>query len=307
MKRRDFLTKGLGAGVFAGSLLPLGRMGQAMAEEPISENGSYDLVAIKGAAPDVMFDKGIASLGGMQRFVKPGQTVVVKPNIGWDSGPERAANTNPVLVKRVVEHCFKAGAKEVYAFDHTCDEWTRCYKNSGIEKAVKDAGGKLVTGDSESYYQDVEIADGAVLKDAKVHQLMLESDVVINVPILKSHGGATLSIAMKNLMGVVWNRRFWHRNDLHQCIADFATYCKPQLNIVDAYNVMMQNGPRGVSEADVARKGYLVISPDMVAADAAAAKIFGIEPEEIPHIKIANAMGAGVMDLEKLSIKRITV
>jgi uncharacterized protein (DUF362 family) len=308
MKRRDFLTKSLGAGLAAGSLLPLGRVNKSVADAAIvNENGSYDLVAVKGGEPDVMFDKGIASLGGMGRFVKPDQTVVVKPNIGWDAVPERAANTNPALVGRIVKRCFDAGAKDVYVFDHTCDEWTRCYKNSGIEKAVKDAGGKIVTGDSVSYYREVEIPGGKRLKKAMVHELILDSDVVLNVPILKSHSGSSLSIAMKNLMGVVWDRRYWHGNDLHQCIADFATYCKPQLNIVDAYNVMMQNGPRGVSVADVVKKHYLIISPDMVAADTAAAKIFGMEPEDVSHIRIAAEMGIGKMDLNSLSINRITI
>jgi uncharacterized protein (DUF362 family) len=112
---------------------------------------------------------------------------------------------------------------------------------------------------------------------------------------------------MKNLMGIVWDRRFWHRNDLHQCIADFATWRKPDLNIIDAYRVMTRNGPRGVSEADIVIKKSLILSTDMVAADAAAAKIFGSEPSTIPYIKIAHEMGVGNMNLEELNIERIKV
>jgi uncharacterized protein (DUF362 family) len=108
-------------------------------------------------------------------------------------------------------------------------------------------------------------------------------------------------------MGIIWDRRYWHRNDLHQCIADFAAYFKPTLNVVDAYRVMKRNGPRGVSEEDVVKMKSLIISTDQVAADAAAAKLFGIEPEEVPHIKLAHQMGAGTMDLEKLRINRIKV
>ncbi len=308
MKRRDFLTKGLGAGIAAGALLPLARANPSLADaSSVDENASYDLVAVKGGKPGEMFDKGIDSLGGMKKFVKPGQTVVVKPNIGWDSGPERAANTNPELISRIIQQCFQAGAKDVYVFDHTCDEWTRCYRNSGIEKAAKDAGAKMVPGNDKSYYRAVGIPGGKSLKQTTVHQLVLDSDVVINVPILKSHSGARLSIGMKNLMGVVWDRRYWHRNDLHQCIADFITYCKPQLNVIDAYNVMMKNGPRGISVADVARKHYLIISPDIVAADTAAAKIFGMDPEDVGYIKVADTMGLGKMDLNSLSINRIAL
>lgn len=267
----------------------------------------YDLVAVKGGEPSAMFDEAIKALGGMNTFVKKGQKVVVKPNIGWDVSPERAGNTNPHLVRRIVEHCYNAGAKEVYVFDHTCDIWQRCYKNSGIENAVKEAKGKIVPGHTESYYQMVNIPGGSNLKSAKEHELILSSDVFINVPILKSHGSANVTIAMKNLMGVVWDRGTWHRNDLHQCIADYATYRKPDLNIVDAYAVMKQNGPRGVSTEDVVTMKAQLISPDMVTVDAAAAKLFGVQPESIRHIAIAADMKVGRMDLENLRIQRISM
>jgi uncharacterized protein (DUF362 family) len=252
-----------------------------------------------------MFDKAIESLGGMKAFIKKGQKVVVKPNIGWDVVPERAANTNPVLVKRIVQHCYEAGAKEVYVFDNTCDDWKRCYSNSGIEKAVKDAGGKMVSGDSERYYQKVDVKQGKKLTSTKVHELILDSDVFINVPILKHHSSTDLTIAMKNLMGNVWDRGYWHRNNLHQCIADFTSFKKPDLNIIDAYNVLKRNGPRGVSKADVVLMKSQIISTDIVAADSAAAKLFGTEPEDISFIKLAAEMKLGQMDLSKLNINRI--
>lgn len=306
MKRRDFIRKSISAGIFTGTALTFGGYGKIFANT-VNSSLPYDLVAVKDGEPDKMLDKALDAMGGIQNFVKKGQTVVVKPNIGWDVTPERAANTNPALIKRLIEHCMTAGAKEVYVFDNTCDKWSSCYKNSGIEKAAKDAGAKVAPGHSESYYQQVTVPKGNNLKDAKVHELILSSDVFINVPVLKSHGSAKLTIAMKNLMGIVWDRRFWHRNNLNQCIADFATYRKPDLNIVDAYNVMTKNGPRGVSKADVLNMKYLIVSDDMVAADAAAAKIFGMEPEDVKYIQIANEMGVGQMDLSKLNISRIKV
>lgn len=304
MKRRDFLKKGiigsLGASIILSNyktIYPITRMKSA--------DTKYDLVAIKGGEPDAMFDKAIQSFGGMKKFVKKNQTVVIKPNIGWDVNPERAANTNPKLVSQIIKHCFDAGAKDVYVFDHTCDQWNKCYSNSGIERAAKEAGAKVVSGNSESYFQDVTVAKGERLKSTKVHELILQSDVFINVPVLKSHGSAQLTIGMKNLMGVVWDRGYWHRNDLHQCIADFTSYRKPDLTIVDAYWVMKQNGPRGVSVNDVLTMKSQIISPDIVAADSAAAKLFGVQPKEIGHIRLANEMGLGEMDLSKLSINRI--
>lgn len=308
MKRRDFV-KNLGLGILATSALNhLGASPIADLEnlpEP-SPSGPFDLVAVKGGEPEVMFDKAIAALGGMSQFVKKGQKVVVKPNIGWDVPPERAGNTNPKLVARIVKRCYEAGASEVFVFDNTCDNWIKAYANSGIEKAVKDAGGKIVPGNTESYYKPVTVK-GHVLKNTSVHELILNCDVFINVPVLKHHSSADMSIAMKNLMGIVWDRRYWHRNNLHQCIADFAGYRKPDLNVVDAYRVMMKNGPRGVSEADVSIMKSLIVSRDIVAVDAAAAKLFGGSPEDVAYIKLAHDMKIGSMDLSKLSIHRISV
>jgi uncharacterized protein (DUF362 family) len=239
--------------------------------------------------------------------VKKGQKVVVKPNIGWDVTPERGGNTNPKLVAEIIRQCRTAGASEVYVFDHTCDNWQRCYKNSGIESAVKDAGGKIAPAHTEGYYHDISIPKGKSITSAKEHELLLSSDVFINVPILKHHGGARLTITMKNMMGNVWDRGTWHRNDLHQCIADYATYRTPTLNIVDAYCVMKQNGPRGVSIEDVVLMKSLLISTDMVAIDTASAKLFGMDPADVRYIQIAADQKIGRMDLENLRIKRLTV
>ncbi len=302
MKRRDFIRKGVHAGVAAGTILSLGKYSGLMAAEA---GNPVDLVALRGGTPEAMFDQGIAALGGMQNFVKKGQKVVVKPNIGWDKAPEFAANTNPMLVKRVIEHCFNAGAKEVYVFDHTCHEWTKCYKNSGIEQAVKDANGKIVPGNNESYYHTVQVKGGKSLTETKVHELMMETDVFINVPVLKHHSSTRVSLAMKNLMGVVWDRGYYHKNDLHQSIVDFLYYRKPDLNIIDAYRGMMRNGPVGVSKNDVAQIGAQIISTDIVAADAAAVKFLQKNPDDIGHIKIAHELGFGNKNLDELNIKRI--
>jgi len=305
MKRRDFIRKGIGAGIVTGSAMALPGMKSVFANG--GNYQSYDLVAVKGGEPGIMFDKAILSLGGMKKYVKQNQTVVIKPNIGWDATPERAANTNPELVARIVEHCLTAGAKTVYVFDHTTNEWTRTYKSSGIEKAAKDAGAKIATGNSESHYHELTVSQGKVLKKVKVHELILESDVFINVPVLKNHGGTTLTMAMKNLMGIVWDRRFWHDNDLHQCIADLSTEIQPDLNIMDAYRVMKRNGPRGVSVSDIVLMKSLIVSEDIVATDAASAKLFGKEPGQIKHIRVAGEAGVGNSDLSSLNINKIKV
>lgn len=116
-----------------------------------------------------------------------------------------------------------------------------------------------------------------------------------------------MSLTMKNLMGIVWDRRYFHQNDLHQCIADFATFKKPDLNVIDGYRVMKRNGPRGVSVNDVATMKYQILSTDMVAADTAATKVFGIETSRVKHIGLAEKSGVGTTNLDSLNIKRISV
>ncbi|MDR1517216.1 MAG: DUF362 domain-containing protein [Dysgonamonadaceae bacterium] len=275
-------------------------------------DAKYDLVAIMDGEPEVMYKKAIAELGGMKNFIKQGDKVVVKPNIGWDKAPELAANTNPKLVEAIVKDCFAAGAKEVTVFDHTCDDWRKSYANSGIEAAAKAAGAKLVPADQESYYKEVSLPKGKSLKSAKIHQAIVDADKWINVPILKNHGGAQMTISMKNYMGIVWDRGFFHANDLQQCIADVCTYSKrPVLNIVDAYRVMKTSGPRGRSAADVVLAKGLFISQDIVAADTAAVNFFNqvreMPTDKVGHLAKAQELGLGTMDLAKLNIKRIKV
>ena len=198
----------------------------------------------------------------MKQFIKPGQKVVVKPNIGWDKVPELAGNTNPKLITEIIKQCFAAGAKEVTVFDHTCDDWQKCYKNSGIEAAAKEAGAKVMPAHLESYYKPVDLPKGQKMKKAKIHEAILNCDVWINVPILKNHGGANLTISMKNHMGIVWDRGFFHQNDLQQCIADICTLEKKAvLNVVDAYRIMKTNARafrfgRGAGERSLYLTGY---------------------------------------------------
>lgn len=277
-----------------------------------ASSGTYDLVAVLGGEPEAMFRKAITELGGMGKFIKKGDKVVVKPNIGWDKTPEMAANTNPKLIGEIIRQCFKAGAKEVTVFDHTCDDWTRCYANSGIEAAAKSAGAKVVPAHLGTYYKDVSLPKGVKLKSTKVHESIVNCDKWINVPVLKNHGGAQMSISMKNYMGIVWDRGFFHKNDLQQCIADVCTYEKrPVLNVVDAYRLMKTSGPRGRSEADVVLSKGLFISQDIVAADTAATNFFNqvreMPLERVSYLSKAQDLKVGSMNLDKMKIKKIKI
>ncbi|ACN15389.1 conserved hypothetical protein [Desulforapulum autotrophicum HRM2] len=264
-----------------------------------------DLVAVKNGEPAAMFDAAIGLAGGIRRFVKPNQTVVIKPNIGWNRPPESGANTNPELIQRIVAHCVDAGAKKVHVFDHSVENGRRCYVASGIESAAKSAGAVIVPGDHERYFQAIDIPNGTTLTSTRVHELVLASDVYINVPVLKHHSSSGLSLAMKNQMGVVWNRGTYHWKGLHQCIADFCHARKPDLNVMDGYRITLRNGPSRAGRDDVVIRKTLLLSTDIVAIDAAGARIFGLEPEKINHILYAHRAGIGTMDLSTLNIQKI--
>jgi uncharacterized protein (DUF362 family) len=302
MKRRSFLKRSALAGTSAASTPYLILSHEASAAEATMP----DLVAVKNAEPDIMLDKAMAEFGGMERFVKKGQSIVIKPNIAWDRPPELGANTHPGLVKRVVEHCVKAGAKKVYVLDHTVNKSASCYDKSGIEAAAREGGAVVVPVNTEGRYQKVEVP-GETLKETAVHEQILEADVLINVPVIKHHVSAKVTLSMKNLMGAIWDRRAYHKQGLHACIAEFCLFRKPDLNIVDGYRVTLRNGPQRARPEDVVLKKTLLVSTDCVAVDTAAAKIQGTDPQKVEHIVMAAEKKIGVMDLGKLNIKRITV
>jgi uncharacterized protein (DUF362 family) len=308
MKRRDFFKSAAIVGI--ASFFKTNALGSVLSGKEMAVHSQPDLVAVMGGEPAAMLVRALKELGGIGHFVKRGQKVVIKPNIGWDKSPELGANTNPELIGELVKLCKGAGASEVIVFDHSCQDWKKCYANSGIEKAVLAAGGKMVPANDESYYREVEFPRGVNLKNAKVHQSLLECDVWFNVPVLKDHGGAKNTISMKNLMGIVWDRGYFHSHDLHQCIADAATFHKkPALNIVDAYRIIKSNGPQGKSESDVVKLKSLLVSPDYVAVDTAAIKLYSqVRPtdlKDVRYIELAEKNRVGTQHLEKLNVKRI--
>lgn len=306
MDRRDFLK---GAAALALTAGITGKLAAADKAVPGTDkaSGVPNLVALRGGSPGDMFDAGIALLGGVSAFVKPGSVVLVKPNIGWDKSPESGADTNPELVGRIVRRCMEAGAKEVHVFDHSCDNWVNSYSNSGIKAAVEAAGGKMFSGAVEADYREVEIPGAAVMKKAQVHRLVLDCDVFFNVPVLKHHGGAKMTCAMKNFMGIVWDRRIMHRDNLHQSIADSCLIRRPDLNIVDAFRVMTTGGPRGNASSVVKDLGGLLLSRDIVAVDTAAAKLAGFPLKPIGYLPAGEKLGLGTTNLEELTIRRVVL
>ena len=298
MNRRDFLKTG-----FLGALAMTTAGKSAVAA--VTANTTPDLVALHGSTPEVMWREGIKAMGGIEKFVKKGAKVVVKPNIAWTQPPEYAANTTPELVAAIVRDVLKAGAAEVIVFDHSCDNGPDCYRVSGIAEAATGAGAKVLHATDRKTYRKIKSNDAKVMTEAEVFSAILDCDTFINVPILKHHGGAKMSAAMKNLMGIVWDRRIMHRKGLVNTIPDLLSFRKPDLNVVDAYRMMMARGPRGGNLRDVALGKFMLISTDPVAVDSAAVKLLKFDEKDVRYLQEAADRKLGEKDLTKLNIKRI--
>jgi len=309
MKRREFLKAGAALGV---GVLTFDKLQAAIATNTMMVEAVPDMVAVMGGEPAELLDRAIKEMGGIGKYVKKGQNVVIKPNIGWDKKPEFAANTNPELVKALVKQCFKAGAKKVTVFDHTCDNWQKCYESSGIKKAAEEAGAIVLPANDKVYYKEVNLPQAKILKTTMIHKALLDADVWFNVPVLKNHDGAQMSIAMKNYMGIVENREYFHKNNLQQCIADVCTWeKKPALNIVDAYRVLFKNGPQGRSISDTSVLNTIIISKDIVAADTASVGLFNqvkaMDINNVGHIINGENMKLGTRNIDGLKVKRIKI
>ena len=261
-----------------------------------------------GADPAELTRRAIAALGGIERFVKPGANVIVKPNIcNAYHGPEYASTTNPDVVAAIVALCLGAGAKRVRVMDFPFGGSPQAsYETSGIAAAVKAAGGEMEAM-NRLKFRKTALPQGKVLRSSNVYGDILDADTVINVPIAKNHGSATLTLGMKNLMGVIQDRNTLHAIGLHQAIADLNSAVKPQLTIVDAIRILTANGPTGGSLDDVKRLDTIIASADVVAADAYAATLFDMKPADVKYIKLGAEMGLGTMDLGNVRIEEIAV
>jgi uncharacterized protein (DUF362 family) len=245
-------------------------------------------------------------VGGIERYVKQGADVIVKPNIcNAYHGPEYASTTNPEVVAAIVALCLHAGAKSVRVMDFPFGGTAQnAYETSGIAQAVEAAGGKMVLMNSLKY-KKVEIPNSLALKRTEVYADILNADTVINVPIAKHHSGARLTLGLKNLMGVILNRGTLHANGLHQSIADLSRVVKPHLTVIDATRILVANGPTGGSLNDVRQMDTIIASTDVVAADAYAATLFNMTGADIEYIRLADQLGLGTMDLKSINIETI--
>ncbi len=293
--RRDFLKT---AATFAATAAFAPR--ELFAESPPP---AARVIVVHGTDLPLMLKTGVDALGGWSAFLRPGARVALKPNAGWASTPEQGANTHPALVEACIRACLAAGAASVVLPENPCSPASQAFEMSGIGDAARRAGARLYAPDEDRDYRTLPIPQGRKLTQADVVQDILDADCLLNMPVAKNHGGGKMTACMKNWMGSVRDRGFWHRNNLHQCIADFSSRVKAQLNILDATRIMVAKGPRGPGPLE--HPDQIVLGVDPVAVDAYAATLFGKEPSSIPYIALAHDMGVGCGDLSRIDLRHL--
>ena len=303
MHRRDFLKylAALSLTAGAGRRLVLPEEVWAMAPNQAPE----PLVAqTQGANYAHLVGDALQALGGMKKFVNPGEVVVVKPNMAWDRPPEMAANAHPAVVRKVVELCLEAGAKQVKVLDHSCDDARKAYAASGIKAAVEDIKDPraVVEYVDERRFVELTIEKAKNLKKWFFYKDILEADRFINIPVAKQHSESRLTMCLKNMMGAIGGWRGRIHVGLHQNIADMNLLLRPDLHVLDATRILRRNGPKGGDVADVEVKNLVFAGADPVALDSLGAGLFGLKPTDLGYLVKSHQAGRGEMDLSKIKV-----
>jgi len=296
MTRRKFL-KTTAAGIALGLA---SRPSFSIAREEV------DLAVISGD-PIGATRKALEALGGISRFVKKGQRVVLKPNMSFTRTPEFGATTHPQVVATVAQACLEAGAQQVLVLDHTLHRAELCLERTGIRDACKDISGVYVLALQErKFFREIKIPQGKVLERVEVMKEVLDSPVLINIPVAKSHSATGVSMGIKGLMGLIWDREIFHSQlNMNQALADLATVIKPQLTILDATRALTSGGPGGPGE--VKKPNLIVAGIDPIAVDSYGVSVvpwYGqtFKGRQVEHLQIAHQRGLGKIDIEQLNV-----
>lgn len=266
-------------------------------------------MAIAQGEPEAAVRAAVNALGGIRAFVRPGQKVVIKPNMSFAHDVERASNTHPEVVRTLAALCHEAGAGRVRVLDHPLRRAELCIE--GVRQACSVFNEDMVHGlESPRFFKPVPVAQGLQMRETDVMQDVLEADVLIAAPVAKSHGSTGVSLSLKGMMGLIWDRGIMHyKYDLNEAIVDLATVLKPQLTVIDVTRALTTNGPGGPGK--VVRLDTVIAATDPVAADAQAVAMvpwYGqrLAPRQVPHIRRAHERGIGRMDIENLRVRRVT-
>lgn len=265
-----------------------------------------DLVVAEKGEPSALVQAALAAFGGIEKFVKKGDYVVIKPNVAWARTPAQSCNTNPEIVGTIARLCIDAGASKVEVWEHTCDEFSLCFSLSGIKDSAEKAGAKVFSGHLKSAYREVTLVQAKSLKQAEILKSILDCDVLINVPIAKVHYATGYTFSMKNFIGVNWSMSGVHKTPmgLSQGIADLNTLIKPSIIITDAIKVLATNGPKGPGK--ILDIGQVIVGVNPVAMDSYCAGLFGKKGRDILFIRYGYNLGLGEMDINKIKVKNVT-
>ena len=316
LARRRFLARAAkaGASIAAAGMVSYllydadGPTGDTAAEELVTlpdfsvpPRPSQIMSIVKGPDRTETVNKAIDLLGGIERFVKRGETVAIKPNVAFASPPILGATTNPDLVAEVVRLCYtKAGAKKVIVADNPINDPASCFMLSGIGKAATKAGAKVVL-PKDNLFRHTTLAGGKLIDDWPIfYSPFSKIDKLIGIAPVKDHHRSGASMSMKNWYGLLGGRRNIFHQDINTIIAELAMMVRPTLVILDGTEAMVTNGPTGGSVSDLKRTDTLIASCDMVAADSYGCSLLGLKPSDLPYLAKAEKGGAGTTNFESL-------
>jgi uncharacterized protein (DUF362 family) len=302
VSRREFMiTQGIGA-------LLLATASSGVTAPRVIHATEVPYIGVAVGDPARAARAAVDLLGGMKAFVKPGNKVLIKPNMSFAEGVDSGTNTHPEIIRELVAMCREAGASRVRVLDHPLRPTELCVQEA--KDACRIFGDDIVHALRKSdFYTEVAIPQGSSLKKTDVMKDVLDSDVLIAAPVAKTHGSTGVSLSMKGMMGLIWSRAIMHwRYDLNNSIVDLCTLLKPKLVMIDGTRVLSTNGPGG--PGIVLRPKTVIVSRDMVAADAYAVKTFEwygkkMEPHQVRHIRIAQERGLGRIDIGNLVTRKV--
>ena len=274
----------------------------------VSAEEKPDLAAISGD-PGPATRKALEVMGGISRFVKRGQKVVLKPNMSFPRPPEGGSNTHPEVVATVARACLEAGASQVLVLDYTLYRPEPCLERSGIRDACKGMKNVYVLAPHEKkFFKEIKVPQGKAMDRIEVLKDVLECDALISLPVAKSHSATGISMGLKGLMGLIWDRKSFHdKYNISEAIADMASVIKPQLTILDATRALVSGGPAGPGE--VVKTNLVIAGIDPVAVDSYGVTVapwYGqnFKGKQVEHILAAHQRGLGEIDPERLKIYR---